>query len=258
MIIRVATSILFLLSVLAAFSTGCSQPDAGESAVTEAEVAPVEPDVNTLTPDEIAEGWELLFDGQSLERWRGFKMDEVPPDWVVQEGTLHFQGEHGGEGHGDLMTREQFDNFELRLEWKVAPGANSGILYRVTEDYEQEFMTGPEFQIIDGSEEFYPELEDGQKVGADYALHPASKDASKPVGEWNTVRLVVNGAHVEHWLNGEKIVEFELWTDEWKEKVSQTKFADWPDYGLNKSGYIVLQDHGAPVWFRNLKIKRLS
>jgi hypothetical protein len=128
----------------------------------------------------------------------------------------------------------------------------------VSEDYDQEFMTGPEVQVLDNALEHDPPLEDTQLAGANYGLHPPLEDVVKPVGEWNSMRLVVDGAHVEHWLNGKKIVEYELWTDEWKEMVAKTKFAKWPGYGMNKSGYIVLQDHGAPVWYRNVKIKRLS
>ncbi len=210
---------------------------------------------NTLTEAEKAAGWKLLFDGKSLDRWRGFKMEEVPPGWEIQRDTLHFSGEHGGEGYGDLMTKEQYANFELKLEWNISPQGNSGVLYRVTENYDQEFHTGPEVQLIDNA---YPEIEPDQTAGANYGLHPPAKDVTKPVGEWNSLDLIVDGAHVEHWMNGEKLVEYELWTDEWKEMVSKTKFAQWADYGLNKKGHIVLQDHGAGVWFRNIKIKVLD
>ncbi len=215
-----------------------------------------EPAHNTLSDEEIAQGWELLFDGKDLSKWRGFRSEEPPAGWTVSEGTIRFDADHGGEGAGDLVTREQFSDFELQLEWKISPGGNSGVFFRVGEQSEQEFHSGPEVQIIDGSPEHYPDLEDTQRVGANYGLHPASKDVVKPVGEWNHLRLVVNGAHVEHWLNGEKIVEYELWTDQWKEMVAQTKFAAWPQYGLNRTGHICLQDHGAPVWFRNLKVRR--
>ena len=247
---------LILLTVLG-IVPGCAGEQPAETVKSEEPAEPVEPVVNALTDTETSEGWRLLFDGQTTEGWRGFKLDEVPPGWVVQDGALYFSGEHGGEGYGDLMTAEQFANFVLKLEWKISPGGNSGILYRVTENYDQEFHTGPEFQIIDAPG--FPEpLEGGQLAGANYALHPPAKDVVKPAGEWNTSTLVVNGAHVEHWINGEKLVDYELWTDEWKKLVAATKFSEWPDYGLNKTGYIVLQDHGAPVWFRNVKIRVLD
>ena len=237
--------------VLALAFTGCQAPQSEEP--VEKVAVPAAP--NTLTEEEKTEGWQLLFDGKSLDQWRGFKMDEIPPGWGIQGDALQFSGEHGGEGYGDLMTKEQYANFELSLEWKISPQGNSGVLYRVTEDYDQEFHTGPEVQLIDNA---YPEIEPTQSAGANYGLHPPARDVTKPVGEWNSLRLVVNGPHVEHWLNGEKIVEFELWTDEWKAMVAKTKFAEWADYGLNKTGHIVLQDHGAGVWFRNIKIKVLE
>jgi hypothetical protein len=240
--------------VLMAMVTGCVFQ--GEEPVKEqAEEVTVPAGPNTLSAEERAQGWQLLFDGKSLDQWRGFKLDEVPPGWTVEGETLQFASEHGGEGYGDLMTKEQFANFELKLDWKISPNGNSGILYRVTENYDQEFHTGPEVQLIDNA---YPDIKPDQSAGANYGLHPPARDVTKPVGEWNSLRLVVDGAHVEHWMNGEKVVEFELWTDEWKEMVAKTKFAEWADYGLNRTGHIVLQDHGAGVWFRNIKINVLD
>ena len=207
--------------------------------------------------EEPADGWTPLFNGKDVTGWRGFRMQETPPGWEVSDGTLHFDGEHGGEGYGDLTTVDQYADFELELEWKISPGGNSGVLFRVTEDHEQEFHTGPEVQVLDGAEEYYPGLDDTQQTGGNYALHPPARDVVKPVGEWNQLRLVVNGPHVEHWLNGEKLVEYQLWTDEWKALVAASKFAEWPQYGMNQKGHIVLQDHGGSVWYRNLKIRLL-
>ena len=207
--------------------------------------------------EEPANEWMPLFNGKDLTGWRGFRMEETPPGWKVSDGTLHFDAEHGGEGYGDLTTVDQYADFELELEWKISPGGNSGVLFRVTEDHEQEFHTGPEVQVLDGAEEYYPGLDDTQQTGGNYALHPPAKDVVKPVGEWNQLRLVVDGAHVEQWLNGEKLVEYELWTDAWKALVAASKFVEWPQYGMNKKGHIVLQDHGAAVWYRNLRIRLL-
>ena len=227
--------------------------------------------LNTLTPEEEAAGWELLFDGNSLDRWRGFRADTVPPGWQAEDGLLVFRAEHGQEGYGDLTTKEQFADFDLSLEWKISPCGNSGILFRVTEDYEQEWHTGPEYQIVDAtlgcwSDYQAPEgerapdsdLKASQLSGANYDLHAPSENAVKPVGEWNLSRLVVNGPHVEHWLNGKKVVEYELWSPEWEQLVATSKFKDYPQYGRNRTGHIVLQDHGKTVWFRNIKIRRLG
>jgi hypothetical protein len=237
-------------------STGCSGP-AAEQPDQQPQTSVEQTGPNTLSEAEVTEGWRLLFDGETMEGWRGFRMDTTPPGWEVKDGALVYTGEHGGEGLGDLITAEQFDNFELSLEWKISPCGNSGVMFRVSEDYEQEYMSGPEFQVRDPSPDCGGTPDPTRAVGANYGLHPPTKDVCKPAGEWNHVRLVLNGPHVEHWMNGEKIVEYELWTDEWKSMVAETKFAEWPGYGMNKTGHLVLQDHGAPVWYRNLKIRPL-
>ncbi|GAB4230817.1 MAG: DUF1080 domain-containing protein [Acidobacteriota bacterium] len=268
--LRSIAGIVTLLLVFA--GVACTQ-QAETPAVPEAEPAAGSGDValNTLTPEEVAQGWELLFDGKSLDKWRGFRMETVPPGWQVEDGLLVFRAEHGGEGYGDLTTKEQFDDFELSLEWKISPCGNSGILFRVSEDYDQEWHTGPEYQIVDAtlgcwSDYQAPEgerapnsdLKPTQLSGANYDLHAPSENAVKPVGEWNHSRLVVNGPHVEHWLNGKKVVEYELWSPEWEALVAASKFKDYPKYGRNRTGHIVLQDHGKTLWFRNIKIRRLS
>lgn len=236
---------------------GACQEEAQPEKLPQSEEGVPASTMNGLSDEEKADGWKLLFNGKDLTGWRGFRMEEAPPGWEVSDGTLHFDAEHGGEGYGDLTTVDQYADFELKLEWKISAGGNSGVLFRVTEDHEQEFHTGPEIQVLDGAEEYYPGLDDTQQTGGNYALHPPARDVVKPVGTWNQLRLVVHGPHVEHWLNGEKLVEYELWTDEWKELVARSKFAQWPQYGMNKKGHIVLQDHGAAVWYRDLKIRLL-
>ena len=209
-------------------------------------------ELNALTAEEQAAGWKLLFDGTSMDAWRGYKRDDVPEGWRIEDGAIA-----RGDGGGDILTREQFGSFELSIEWKVAGGGNSGIMFRVSEDADQTFMTGPEYQILNNEVH-----RDGQKpktaAGANYALHAPTKDMTKPVGEWNHTRIKVDGARVEHWMNGEKIVEYELWSDDWKQRVADSKFAAWPGYGQNKVGHVVLQDHGDPVWYRNIKIRPLD
>jgi hypothetical protein len=142
------------------------------------------------------------------------------------------------------------------LEWKVGPGGNSGVFFRATEDVEWIYHGAPEMQILD-DEAHRDGLSRMTAAGSNYELHPAPEGVVRPAGEWNHVRLVVDGANVEHWLNGERIVAYELWSPDWEERVRNSKFAEWPEYGRARSGHIGLQDHGDPVAFRNIKIREL-
>lgn len=238
--------------------TACEGPEAGNVGDT-AEGTTEATAPNTLSDAERAEGWQLLFDGESFAAWRGYRSDSMPAQWVVEEGALHFDPEQEGAG-GDIITVREYDDFELSLEWKIGECGNSGIFYRVKEDeqYESTYHTGPEMQVLDNT--CHADAGNGpdRTAGANYALHPPSEDVTKPAGEWNQTRIVVDSAHVEHWLNGVKVVEYELWSDDWKQRVAASKFTEWPDYGLARSGHIALQDHGDPVWFRNVKIRPLG
>jgi len=209
--------------------------------------------MNTLTPQEKAAGWRLLFDGQSLEGWRGFKQKAAPDGWKAVNGELTRVGKGG-----DIITNDQFSDFELSLDWKLAKGGNSGIFYHVLEEGgDQAYFTGPEYQLLDNATH-----KDGASpvtsTGSNYALNAPSKDVSKPVGEWNQTRIVVKGPHVEHWLNGVKVVEYELWSPDWEARVKASKFAKMPGYGRAKTGHIALQDHGDPIAFRNIKLRSLA
>jgi hypothetical protein len=196
--------------------------------------------------------WVSLFDGKTITHWRGFKEKGVPDAWKVEDGAITRVG-----AGSDLISREQYDNFEFEFEWRLPPGGNSGVMYRVSETAERTYHTGPEYQLLDNAR--HP---DGKNpltsAGADYALHAPNHDMSKPVGEWNQSRLVVNRAHVEHWLNGMKVVEFELWTPEWTALVKGSKFKEWPGWGMNKTGHLVLQEHEARVQYRNLRVRRIQ
>ena len=207
--------------------------------------------LNTLTPEERAAGWRLLFDGHSTVGWRGWQMDSMPSGWGVREGALTRV-----RPAADIITMEKFKNFELSLEWNVAPGGNSGIFYRASEDADAIYWTAPEMQILDDAR--HP---DGQSrltsAGADYGLYPAPPGVVKPAGEWNQVRIVANGNHIEQWLNGVKVVEYELGSPDWEAKVKASKFAPYPHYGRNAEGYIGLQEHEFRVAFRNIKIRVL-
>ncbi len=207
---------------------------------------------NELTEEEKAAGWQLLFDGQSLDHWRGYKKEQAPEGWVAQDGTLARI-----KGGGDIITKEKYSSFELQLEWKISEGGNSGIFYRAIEGKGAIYQSAPEMQVLDNKKHG-----DGKNpktsAGANYALIACPKDVSKPAGEWNAVKLIVKGNHVEHWLNGEQMVSYELGSPEWQELVKNSKFKNWPDYGKADSGHIGLQDHGNLVWFRNIKIRPLQ
>ena len=214
---------------------------------------------NVLTAKEKAQGWQLLFDGKTFNQWRGYSGKDVKKNWIIEDGSLKSLGL---TATGDLVSVNDYENFELTLEWRISKGGNSGILYGVIEDpkYKRVSETGPEYQLLDDTG--YPaKLEKSQLTGANYEMHIADKSKKKlktiESGEFNTARIIVNKNHVEHWLNGKKIVEFERWTDDWNKRKNQAKWKDYPGYGLAKKGKIALQDHGSNIWFRNIKIRQL-
>jgi hypothetical protein len=213
---------------------------------------------NALSAAEQREGWELLFDGKTLDSWRGYKMQSIPAGWSVENGAIRFVPPKEGTGgqRADVITKKQYQDFELVVEWAVTPGGNSGIFFHVSETTPRTYETGPEFQVLDNAGH-----QDGKKpvtsAGSNYALHAPAKDVTRPLGEWNEARIRVEGAHVTHWLNGTKLLEYDLWTPEWKALVAASKFGAMPGYGLDKTGHIALQDHGNDVKFRNLKIRAL-
>jgi hypothetical protein len=197
-------------------------------------------------------GWTVLFDGSSTNAWRAYQKPDLPSGWQIVDGALTRVGEGG-----DIITRDQFGDFELELEWKLAPKGNSGIMFRVTEVDSNTYRTGPEMQVLDDAGH-----QDGKNrltsAGSNYGLHAAPAGVVKPVGEWNQARLLVRGAHVEHWLNGQKVVEYELWSPDWEAKVKASKFNAWPGYGRATRGHIALQDHGDWVAYRNIRIRELK
>jgi hypothetical protein len=213
-----------------------------------------DPEAAMLTAEERSAGWRLLFDGKTTVGWRGFKRPTMPAGWQVKDGALTRVAEAG-----DIVTDAEFRDFELTLEWKVAPGGNSGILYRVSEAPELKWVweSGPEMQVLDDAR--HP---DGAKpetsAGACYGLYPAPRGVARPAGEWNQVRLVVRGSRVEHWLNAKKIVEYELGSPDWEERMRKSKFARMPHYGREPAGHIALQDHGDWVAYRSIKIRVLD
>jgi hypothetical protein len=205
-------------------------------------------------PSTSAAGWRSLFDGKTTAGWRGFRQNQLPDGWSVIDGALT----RGGKA-GDIVSIDQFEDFELTLEWKIAAGANSGLFYRVVEtpDNGPMWQVAPEYQLIDDRGYKGP-LKDTQKTAANYDLQPPGRDATRPAGSWNTTRIVVNGSHVEHWLNQELIVKYELWTEEWKALVAGSKFKDYPQYARARRGHIGIQDHGDWAAFRNIQVREIA
>ena len=212
---------------------------------------------NTLSEKEKQEGWRLLFDGQTTAGWRNYKKDSVSDKWQVKDGALTLPK----GGGGDILTKDQFDSYELLLDWKISKGGNSGLMFHVTEEENTPWMTGPEIQIQDNVEGHDP-----QKAGWLYQLYEPPKDektgkpidATRPAGEWNTLRVVLNGPKGEIHMNGVKYAAFEMWGEDWNQRVAKSKFGKMPKFAKAKKGHIALQDHGNEVAFRNIKIRPLS
>lgn len=208
---------------------------------------------NTLSEKEKKEGWILLFDGETTKGWRNYKNREAD-GWTVTNGELYCK-ETGVSKRADLITIDQYENYELQIDWKISPKHNSGIIYMVTEENGASYESGPEYQLIDDIG--YPDkLNDKQLSGANYDMQAPSAKVSKPTGEFNHTRIVINKGHVEHWLNGTKVVDYQLWTPEWEQQKANSKWKDVKPYGMSKKGYIALQDHGGGVAFKNIKIKQ--
>lgn len=220
---------------------------------------------NELTKAEKKAGWKLLFDGKTLNGWRGFHSDSVPGDWTVADGAITKAKAEAGKraSGGDLITTEQFDNFEFSFEWKLTKGGNSGVKYLVSESLPPTGRSGIsfEYQVLD--DDNHPDAKMGiagnRKSGSLYDLIPAPADKIlKPVGEFNQSKIIVKGNHIEHWLNGKKLLEFERGSEEFKQRIAQSKFKTTKGFGEIAKGHILLQDHSDPIWYRNLKIRELK
>lgn len=207
------------------------------------------------TQKELADGFRVLFDGSGLSMFRGYNLPTLPPGWEVKDGAIYHVP--GVAGSADLQTKEQFGDFELRFQFKVAEGANSGVIYRNRENEPASYMTGVEFQILDnvgglgGDNPF-------TQAGAAYALVAPTSDATRPVGDWNDARIIAKGTKVEHWINGVKIVEYDTSTDLWQALVENSKFSGWNSFGTFTKGHIAFQAHGHEVAYRNIRIKELK
>ena len=211
--------------------------------------------------------WVELFDGKSTDGWRAYNGEEIPKKWAAVDGELTFDTDLKLEeewiGGGDIIYyKEEFEYFELYLEWKLPKGGNSGVFYNVQEGFQAPYAISPEYQLIDdiGWEEINnAKLEEWQKSGANYAMHEAdlSKKQLNPAGQWNSSKILYTEKKVQHWLNGELLLEFEPYSKEWYLKRDSGKWDDFPEYGKFKKGYIALQDHDSPIWFRSIKIRKL-
>jgi len=196
---------------------------------------------------------EVLFDGASMDNFRGYKQEAIGGGWKVENGTLHFDG----SGGGDIITKKEYGSFELTFDWKVSEGGNSGVMYRVKQGDNAPYLTGVEYQILDNDKHA-----DGKNrstsAGAIYAMYPPGDKQPKAVGEWNQSKIVVNGDNVEHWLNGDKVAETEIGSEQWNQKIAKSKFATWKKFAKSKRGHIAFQDHGDKVWYREIKIKAID
>lgn len=208
--------------------------------------------MNTLTPQEQQAGWKLLFNGKTLDGWRNYKKTTVGPGWTVVDGVLT----RSGDNAGDIVTVDKYKNFELALDWRISEGGNSGVLYRGTEDNDYIWQSAPEMQILD-NERHADGKREVTSAGSVFDVYGVPASAANPAGQWNSVRVVANGNHIEHWLNGKKVVDYTINSDEWKARVAASKWKSTPTYGQSPEGYIGLQDHGDKVEFRNIRIRVL-
>lgn len=223
---------------------------------------PATPAPNALTDAQKAEGWTLLFDGTSTKGWHSYNKSTDGSAWKVADGALYLDTSQKKDGKipggGDVVSDEEYDNFHLKLEWKVAPKANSGIMFYVKEDakYKNTYHTGPEMQVLDNTG--HPDANNiKHRAGDLYDLISASPETVKPAGEWNQVEIISNKGALEFHLNGAKVVATTMWDDSWKKMIAASKFKQWPDFGTFQQGRIALQDHGDLVWYRNIMIRKL-
>lgn len=202
------------------------------------------------------QGFVRLTDKDGREHWLEYGLhnerDTWPANWEFENGVLHAKG-----GGADLRTRQEYGDFDLRFEWKISPSGNSGVMYRVSQEEDPAYYTGPEYQVIDdvhNEDAANPET----SAASVYALYAPEKRVAKPAGEWNEARIVVRGNDVEHYLNGVRVLQCEIGSEDWNRRVQASKFGAWPKFGKNRRGFIDLQDHGDEVWYRNVRIKTLD
>jgi hypothetical protein len=255
----------FLITLLAGAIIGACQSfeSKPESETPKTDTMSTAATPNTLSEEEKAEGWELLFDGISKKGWHSYLNRSDGSAWKVENGAFFFDPGHKVDGkpagRGDLVTDEEYENFHLKLEWKISKGGNSGIIFYVKEDpkYQATYVTGPEMQVLDNDAHADAKIHK-HRAGDLYDLIAAEPETVKPVGEWNKVEIISKNGNLEFHLNGVKVVSTTMWDENWKQMIANSKFKGWADFGVFKKGRIALQDHGDPVWYRNIKIKKLK
>ena len=240
----------FIIIIL--FTTACHTTNTSTMGTTQAAV---------LNQQEQNEGWKLLFDGQSTNGWHTYGKSTIGKAWKVVDGTLFFDGavkkQNRNEG-GDIVTSEEFENFHLKLDWKISPNGNSGIIFYVHEDpakYPSPWQTGPEMQVLDNNG--HPDAKIHTHRAGDLYDLIAAKENLRPVGEWNEVEIIANRGDLKFFMNGEQVLHTTMWDDNWRDMVAKSKFKSMPGFGTYKKGKIVLQDHDDNVWYRNIRIREL-
>lgn len=252
----------YLAVALSTLVFACNNSDTKKSE-SDQEPATITSAINMLTDNEKKEGWQLLFDGVSTKGWHKYGEKETGSAWKVVDGLLFLDASEKEnwqiKGGGDILTDEEFDNFDLKLEWKIDTCGNSGIIFNILEDpakYTWGWQTGPEMQILDNK--CHPDTAFiTHRAGCLYDLIAVSKVTVKPALEWNKVEIKSDNGKLDLWLNGENVVSTTMWDDNWKKMIAGSKFKDQADFGTIKKGKVGLQDHGNNVWFRNIKIKKL-
>ena len=232
---------LILFGLISALAFACSSQKTEESTAETPEATPA--------AEKVAE-WQTL----DISAWRNYKADTISDKWVEEDGVITLS-EGGG---GDLVSKDKYENFELEMDWKISEGGNSGIFFRVVEEdsLPKVYSSGPEIQIIDN--ERHPDAKiEKHRAGDNYDLEAVSEENANPAGEWNSFKIISNNGVIEHWMNGTKVIEYEIGSDKWKEQLANSKFANWPAYAVSPIGHIALQDHGDQVWFKNIRIKAL-
>ncbi len=251
---KLQTVLITGMMIMCMISCGTSDPKDAQNLYTEIDHK-AEP--NSLTKKEQEKGWQLLFNGSDANGWHGYNMNSFPDCWAIEDGAFTMNSLGGGEDQ-DIVTDKQYRNFALSLEYKLTKASNSGVIFQIKEDtlYKYPYETGPEFQVID-HESWPDQLQDWQINGANYAMYPPLVKPYKPVGEWNHLLLVVNGNEVTQILNGEVVVKYEKYSEEWTNLRNSGKWSDFPDWGKFDEGHISLQNHGTKVWYRSVKLKEI-
>ncbi|HRE52513.1 MAG TPA: DUF1080 domain-containing protein [Flavitalea sp.] len=258
---------IFLTVILFGLLTACGSSESETQPKTDSETNATAMDQaasenNILSDAEQAEGWHLLFDGVSLNGWHGYNNKSDASAWKVEDGAIWLDSSHKKDGkpfgRGDIVTNVEFTNFHLKLDWKIGSAGNSGIIFYVNEDpqYDQTYLTGPEMQVLDNNGHADAKIIK-HRAGDLYDLISSSPETVKPAGEWNQAEIIANNGDLEFRLNGTSVLKTTMWNDQWKELIAGSKFKNWKGFGTFKTGHIALQDHGDPVWYRNIKIKRL-